>query len=321
MKRCTAYFLILLIILLCGCSIGKPSSDEYAETKLMMDTVCTIRAGGANAKEAVSAAFARIEEISLKADYFMEGSEVSAINRAKANEKIKVSEDVFEIIDKSVVISNASGGAFDITVAHFKDLWRIPDGAHKPPAEDEIKSLLPSVGYRQIILDADASTIVKKKDDIKIDLSGVAKGYAADCAVEVLKQSGADYAIVDLGGNVAVFGTNPTRADGKWVIGIQKPFATSGAVVQTVGINGGSVVTAGTYQRYFEWDGELYHHIIDPKTGCPSKNGVTGATIVADSALIADGLATASVVMGEEEGRKLAEKFGAELIVNQEGKQ
>ena len=176
------------------------------------------------------------------------------------------------------------------------------------------------VGYQHILLDKDARTVVKTADEVKIDLSGIAKGYAADCAKEVLEQKGVEYALVDLGGNVVVYGANQLRTDGKWVIGVQKPFATGGEYGQTVCVDGGSVVTAGTYQRYFEWNGEMYHHIIDPKTGYPSRSKITGATIVADSALIGDGLATACVVMGEEEGRKIAAEFGAKLIVNQEEK-
>lgn len=315
MKRYTLYLLVLSLILLCGCT-GAVSSREYSETMLMMDTVCTIRAGGSRAEEAVSAAFACIEGFSAKVDYFSEESEVSAVNRAAGGEEVFLSDDVFVVISKALEIGKASGGAFDITTAPLKDLWDVGGGAHKPPEGKDIGKALNSVGYEKLALDKEKNSITKTADDVKIDLGGAAKGYAADCAIEVLKRNGAEYALVDLGGNIATFGKNPARDDGNWVIGIQKPFSQSGEYEQTVPVQDCSVVTAGIYQRYFEWDGEMYHHIIDPKTGYPSRSGASGVSIVAKSALVADCLATACVVLGVEDGIKLAQEFGVELIVN-----
>ncbi len=314
MKRYTICLLAILTVLLCGCKGYPICREEENQTKLMMDTVCTIRAGGKSAREAVSAAFARIEEIASAVDYFSETSDVTRINMAEANQGVKVCQDVVNIIDKALEISEASGGAFDITVAHFKDLWDISGGAHKPPAEREIERLLETVSYNQVLIDKEVVMVTKKKKDTKIDLGGAAKGYAADCAVEVLKQLGAEYGIVDLGGNITVFGKNPDRADGRWNVGIQKPFGNYGEIATTVSIEEGAAVTAGTYQRYFEWDGEIYHHIIDPKTGCPSDSGTDSASIVAESALLADCLATACVVMSREEAEKLVNSYGAKLI-------
>ncbi len=316
MKRYISYLLILLLILMCGCSEGSKGGREYSETKLMMDTICTIKAGGDGTEEAISAAFARIEEISAAVDCFSDTSQVSAINRAGAGEKIYLGDDVFVIIRESLKICKASGGAFDITTAPLKDLWDISSGPHEPPDSAEIAETLKWVGYDKITLDEEERSITKKYDKVKIDLGGVAKGYAADCAIEVLKQSGVDYALADLGGNIVTFGKNPARADGKWVIGIQKPFATNGELAQTVSVEDSSVVTAGTYQRYFEWNGERYHHITDPKMGHPSNADIESATIVAKSALVADCLSTACVVLGETEGHRLAQEFGVELIVN-----
>lgn len=308
MKKLALIFMVIL--LLCGCSANK---NEYSETQLMLDTVCTIRAGGENADAAVSAAFDRISEIEALTDYYSEASEVSTINRTGIGENIVLSEDIIKILSAALEVSRKSDGAFDITIAPVKDLWRFSDGAHEPPTQEEISAALQYVGYHNLNLDTENGTLTKTAD-CKIDLGGAAKGYAADCAAEVLKQHNCEYAVIDLGGNVYVFGNNPTRTSDEWLIGIQKPFAENGAYSQAVALAEGAVVTAGSYQRYFEWSGKLYHHILDPKCGYPSDSGISGASIKADNALYADCLSTACMVLGKEKGAELAEQFNAELI-------
>lgn len=305
--------ILLVVCTMCSCAPIK-NSDEYSETKLLMDTVCTIKAGGAAAQTAVKAAFDRIEEIDAEVSYFSDTSDVTAVNSASSGEAVAVGAHTIEIIKTALAVSKASEGAFDITVAPLKDLWNFQGGSHEPPAKGEIDALLPLTDYSQLTIDETARTVTKALAAAKIDLGGAAKGYAADCAAEVLKQNGAEWALIDLGGNVCVFGKNPARTDGRWIIGIQKPFKSGGEYAQTVTLSEGAVVTSGNYQRYFEWDGQLYHHILNPMTGYPSDSGISGASIVSDSALLADCLSTACMVIGEERGKELAESFGAELI-------
>lgn len=315
MKKCIVYILLISCVLLCGCVVDLKPAPEHIQTELIMDTVCTVRVGGDNAKEIAKAVFERIAEISDKTDYFSETSEVSKINQIGANVPIELSADVFNIIKMSLEISRRSGGAFDITLAPIKDLWDISGGAHKPPTREEIDAALASVGYEKLVLDEENKTLTKTADGVKIDLGGAAKGYAADCASNVLREHRAAYAIIDLGGNIYAFGKNPSRADGKWLIGIQKPFTQNGEYSQTILIDEGAVVTAGTYQRYFEWDGEIYHHIMDSKTGSPSDSGVSSASITSHSALLADCVSTACVVLGKEKGKALADELLCELII------
>lgn len=308
MKKLSLIFIVVL--LLGGCSASK---NEYSETQLMLDTVCTIRAGGENAESAVCAAFDRIAEIEALTDYYSETSEVSAINRAKVGENVPLSDDVAKILTAAMEVSRKSDGAFDITIAPVKDLWKFSDGTHEPPSQAEISAAMQQVGYHNLLVDTTGRTLTKTAD-CKIDLGGAAKGYAADCAAEVLKQHNCEYAVIDLGGNVYVFGSNPSRRSDEWLIGIQKPFSENGSYSQTVALSEGAVVTAGSYQRYFEWNGKLYHHILDPKCGYPSDSGISGASIKADNALYADCLSTACMVLGEEKGKILADQFNAELI-------
>lgn len=308
-------FISLLCVALLVCTLfGCKPENEYSETRLLMDTVCTIKAGGENAQMAVADAFLMIEKIAAKTDYFSEYSDVLKINRASSGEVIYVGEHTANILSTALSVAEKSGGAFDITIAPIKDLWDFGSGEHEPPPPDSIKSALQCVGYNGIIFDRENNTVTKTNSDIKIDLGGAAKGYASDRAAEVLKRSGVDYAIIDLGGNIYTFGDNPDRKGGEWSVGIQKPFGKNGELSQTVEIDEGAVVTAGSYRRFFEWNGKKYHHILDPETGYPTDSGIQSATVICSSGLIADCLSTACMVLGEEQGRELCGEFLARLI-------
>ncbi len=309
-KLISVLCIVLLIFTLYGCK----RQNEYSATKLLMDTVCTIRAGGENARAAVDDAFLTIEKIAAKTDYFSEYSDVLKINRAKKGEVIPVGEHTANILSVALAIAEKSDGAFDITIAPVKDLWDFGSGDHEPPAQNDIKSALQYVGYNGIIFDRENKTVTKTDADIKIDLGGAAKGYAADRAAEVLKAQGVDYAVIDLGGNIYAFGANPDKKSGEWSVGIQKAFGKNGELSQTVEIDEGAVVTAGSYRRYFEWNNKKYHHILDPKTGYPTDSGIDSATVICSSGLIADCLSTACMVLGEEQGRALCDEFPARLI-------
>ena len=185
-----------------GCNFFKTKTDEYTDTRFLMDTVCSIRSGGENAQAAVAAAFERAEKIAAAVDYFSADSEVAAINRAKANEPISVSDDTAAILHTALEIYKSSDGAFDITIASVKDLWQFSSGAHQPPPPSEINSTLENVGSDKILLNG--NTVTKTADKVKIDLGGAAKGYAVDCAKAVLGEYNAEYALIDFGGSIGV---------------------------------------------------------------------------------------------------------------------
>lgn len=303
---------ILILLLLCGCSANRP--PEYSSTLFMMDTVCTIRIDGKSSPDAITAAFDRIKEIEAKTDYYSENSELSAINKARANEPLTLSDDIFNILKACLYVCEKSEGAFDITTAPLKDAWNFSAENPAPPTDDAINQALSLVDYKQLVLDEDNKILTKTNSACRIDLGAAAKGYAADCAAEVLKKHGCQWAVIDLGGNIYTLGKNPARRSGEWVIGLQEPFADSGEYFTTVSTSEGAVVTAGVYQRYFEYDGNIYHHILDTKTGFPCDNGLKSASIKADSSLMADCLSTACLALGREDGYSLAQEFGAELI-------
>lgn len=308
---------LFLLMLLTGC--GGKSGEEYSETQFLLDTVCTVRAGGGGAENAVRSAFARIREISQAVDCYSQESVVSAFNRAVAGETVELDVHTAAVLEGALAVSRASGGAFDVTVAPVQKLWPFqgqPDA--EPPAEAAVVEKLSLVGYENLVFDAERGTLTKLRDGVEIDLGGAAKGYAADQAVQVLREAGVSYALLDLGGNVAVFGENPKRKDGSWQVGIQKPFASAGEYSRVLSVKSGAVVTSGTYQRGFDYRGRRFHHILNPDTGFPADTGLFGVTVTADSALLADCLSTGCLVLGEEKGRRLAEQFGAEIYFEKE---
>lgn len=305
--------IIAFSIGICGCSFQK-MVKEYSDTRLMMDTVCTIKAGGDNAEAAVSAAFDKIAEIADMSDYYSDSSEVTKINNAPKGTPIPLSEDMYNILSVALDVSEASNGAFDITVAPVKDLWNFGSGDHQPPSKETVQEALSLVGYENLSLNKDEKTLTKSDSAIKIDLGGAAKGYAADCARNILNNMSADYGIIDLGGNILVTGKNPKSKDGSWNIGIQTPFSSSGEVAQTVNVSESAVVTSGIYQRYFSYNGETYHHILNPANGFSSDNGRASASIICPSALTADCLSTACMVLAPNEGEALANRFDSTVI-------
>lgn len=316
MKKLTAIsmLVIFMVLQMCGCQNCRGGKAE--DTRFLMDTVCSIKIGGEKniLSEAMAAAFDEAYEIAAATDYYSETSDVSKINNAEANVPVSVGAHTAAILSAALDVCEKSKGAFDITVAPVKDIWGFNQGDHQPPQAEEAEAVLEYVDYTAVVLNESNCTVTKLSDNIKIDLGGCAKGYAAECVLEVLKEFDVEYALIDFGGNIVTYGHNPMRKDGKWTVGIQKPFARSGEYAETVTVESSAVVTSGVYQRYFKWNNKMYHHIIDPKTGFPTDNGLASVSIICDSALAADCLSTACVVLGEEEGKRLAEMYKAEAV-------
>ncbi len=313
MKKFGWVFCVLIVCTaLAGLFLKNSNKNGYEKTEFLFDTPCTVTAYGKDAKIAVEAVFERLAEIHKVTDAFSETSDVARINSAESGEEIFVCQDVADILSRAETVTVDSRGAFDVTVASVSALWNF-SGEGRVPQKEEIEKALDLVG-RDIF---DGKNVVKKAlSDEKIDLGGAAKGFGGDAALEVLRGYDVSGAIVDLGGNICCMGTNPKTENGMWRIGVQKPFSPTGEFDEVVEISEGSVVTSGTYQRYFEKDKKLYHHIIDPKTGYPADRDYSSVTIVTEegSCCYADCLATACFVLGREDGEALAEKYGAKII-------
>ncbi len=313
MKKARWIFVAVLTITLFAGLFYRYSikNKGYERTEFLFDTQCTITAYGKDAKAAVDAAFERLEQIHGFTNFYSENSQIADINNQAAETKIFIDKELSEILTAALDVGSSSQGAFDITVASVTGLWEF-SGSGRVPSEDEIQRNLEFVGTDKLRFDG-KSTLIKTSDNVKIDLGGAAKGYAGDVAIDILKEYNVTGAIADLGGNITCFGKNPNSSDGKWRIGLQKPFAPVGEYEDVIEIEEGAVVTSGIYQRCFEKDGKRYHHIIDPKTGYPAEAEYSSATIVSDSSLYADCLATACYILGEDKGKALADKYSAEI--------
>lgn len=308
MKR--LLLLLSLCLFLTGCSFPGRGAG-FSETEFLMDTVCTLRC---DSKAALDAGFDAIRQVQNATDFYKESSTVSAFNRAKAGEHVPLDTHTETILRAALAVSKESHGRFDITIAPATALWDFTQEG-VPPTGESIAEVLPLIGYQNLVLDTQSHTLTKTMDGVQIDLGGCAKGYGADMAKNAMIEAGASWGVLDLGGNIVVFGENPARKDGSWEIGVQTPKKAVGTYTRTIPLEGtGAVVTSGTYQRRFSYGGQVFHHILDPATGFPAETETSSATVTCYSALIADCLSTACLILGETEGTALADSFDATVF-------
>jgi len=264
-------------------------------------------------KQALDTAFDRVGKIEKKMSVNLESSEVSEINRNAGERPVQVSADTFFVIEEALKTAEMSSGSLDITVGPLVEAWGIGTENAQVPSEAEIRRLLSLTDYRLVALDHENRSVFLEEKGMRIDLGAVAKGYAADEAVKVLNREGVSRGIIDFGGNIRVFGSKP--GEEPWRVGIQKPDSGRGTYFGIVSGRGMSVVSSGTYERYFESRGVRYHHILDPETGYPVRNGLTGTTVLSPEGLQADALSTAVFALGLKEGFRFLDSLdGAEGI-------
>ncbi len=242
-------------------------------------------------------------------------SKISVLNTEKRVEGL--SDGAQECIKTSLDICRDSGGTLDITIGDLSALWDFDSGRESPPDDAQIKAALSGVDYSLVTSGAD---ILKIGASQTIDLGAVGKGAACDAIKRELERQGVSSAIVSAGGTVMTFGDRP---DGEWSVGIKTPEKdnVSGRYFAKLALGGVNFVsTSGSYEKYFEYGGRLYHHILDPATGYPADSGLVSVTVVAGSGTAADALSTACFVLGYDRSLDLLEKYGAEAIFVTEDK-
>ena len=293
MKRFFKIYLtaaLLTALLLTGCTTSAPQEAEF----FAMDTLMSVKLWGGEASASdVSAEINRLEAL------LSVTRETSVLSQLNAAGSAKLSADTASLLAQALALSERTGGTFDPTVYPLVEAWGFPSKEYRVPDQTELDSLLACVGTKQVHFDGSAVTL---DAGTRLDLGGIAKGYAAQCCAELLKEKGVDAAILSLGGNVQTIGSKP---DGSaWVVGIADPSDPSQAIAVLTFEGSMALVTSGAYQRYFEEDGVIYHHILDPQTGLPADSGLLSVTVLADDGTLADGLSTALFVMGLEEGTR-----------------
>ncbi len=318
--RVIAAALIILAAVLPGCSFLRrtPTAKPRERVEFMMDTMVRITWFDTADDGAVDQAFAAIEAVEAKMSAHLEDSEVAKINAMAGVAPVRVSSDTLATIQIGLDVGKLSGGAFDITIKPLVDLWGIGKKETYVPSDDEIARARALVDYRKVRVDAARSEVMLENPGMGIDLGGVAKGYAVDAAAQVLRECGVKHALINAGGDVYVIGDKPGGVP--WRIGVQHP-RKSEEFIAVAELTDTAAVSSGDYQRYVEFGGQRFHHIIDPRLGRPSA-GLVSTTVLHPSAAWADALSTAVFVLGPEHGMALANAVaGAEaLVVTPDGK-
>jgi thiamine biosynthesis lipoprotein len=300
---------ILVVILSTVVFFSGCGAREFKRTRILMGTLVKISVvdrdkSPEQIKKAIDKAFFEIENIDRLMSVYRSESEVSRLNRLKQGRMMAVSDELLEVIRRSIRISRLSLGAFDLSSAPLVELWGFGRKGKREdlPSPEEIKESLSTVGYRKIIIDKRKKEIGFAQQGMKIDLGGIAKGYAVDKAIEILKKEKIDNALIDAGGDLYCLGLNAKKIP--WVIGIKDP-RHSWRVIRTLKLRDRACATSGDYENFFLKNGRRFSHLIDPRTGWPVQNGIISVTVLAPSCLEADALATAVFVLGERKGLKL----------------
>jgi thiamine biosynthesis lipoprotein len=251
------------------------------------------------AQQCIDAGIAEISRIEKLLTTFSDDSQTNLVNRNAGIQPVKVDEEVFNLIARSLRISDLTQGAFDITYGSVdKSLWNFDvNMKHLPDAETARKSVK-LINYRNVILDAENTTVYLKEKGMRIGFGGIGKGYAADRAKQIMKQQGTESGVVNASGDLTAWGHQPNGT--KWTVGIANP-DLSNEIFSYMTITDMAVATSGNYEKFIMIDGKKYSHTIDPRTGLPV-SGIKSVTIITANAEIADAMATPVTIMGIRAG-------------------
>lgn len=291
----------------CILSVSCKEKILPAQVHMCMDTVFSVNLYDDGTEKLYKEIFDRLDNLEQQFSVSIPESYVSKINRGAGNGPVQISEDVLDILEVSSLVSEISGGAFDITADPVIQLWGINTDHARVPESDELSKAMEKIGNERMHFAEDGVSWCILEKGMSINFGAVAKGYAADAVAEILKERNVRKAIIDLGGNIYCYGK---KEDGKlWTVGIKNPENPTGTPLLKVSSDEVSVVTSGVYERFFEKDGKKYHHIFDPKTGFPVENDLASVTVICKKSTAADALSTACFVMGQEESLKKLGEF------------
>jgi thiamine biosynthesis lipoprotein len=269
----------------------------------------------ARGRELVAEVMSEYRRIDRDMSTYKPDSQISAVNAEAAQRPVHVGAELFTLIARSLELSAASDGAFDLTYESVGYLYDFR--ARQRPSEAQIAEHLAAIDYRHVLLDADAQTVRFAVPGVRINLGGIAKGYAVEHGARILRSRGVQHALLNAGGDTRVLGD---RRGQPWVVGIRHP-RDADEVVTRLPLVDEAISTAGDYERFFEENGRRYHHVINPRTGEPTE-GVLTVTVMGPDGTLTDGLDTAIFVLGAERGLKLMESYPQyeAIIVESSGK-
>ena len=291
--RLSGVLLFLLCIAMLTACQNSDENKKVSKDIFAMDTYMTVTAYGKNAENGVNKAVDEINRLETVLSAEKQESDIYKLNETGSG---TLSTDTKNIVSRALEINKTTNGAFDISIYPLMVKWGFTTQKYNVPSKNEISKLLKDVDSSKIIFDEKSGNI-KLKENMKIDLGGIAKGYTSSRVMQIFKECGVTSGLVSLGGNVQALGT---KTDGTaWQIAIENPDKSSDYIV-VVSVKDKAVITSGGYERYFEKNGKTYHHILDPETGYPAESGLKSVTIVSDDGTLADALSTSLFVMGKE---------------------
>ncbi|NMA68112.1 MAG: FAD:protein FMN transferase [Desulfitobacterium sp.] len=304
-----------------GVSQNSPQDSPEEEPQMWnyedfaMGTVITQKVYGVNVQEIMEEVMEELANLEALLTFNAPGGDVNKLNENAGKNSVELNPHTIAILNKSQEVAEVSGGAFDVTVGPLVKAWGI--GTEQPQLleESDLEELLPLINYRDLIIEGNKAFL--KNEGQMVDLGGIAKGYAGDIAAEIYRSHGIDSAFINLGGNVVTIGSKPDGSP--WAVGINDPRSPIAEKmsnnrdyhVGAVTVVNKSVVTAGDDQRYFLYEGERFHHILDPHTGYPAQSDLMSVTLITETSLEADALDTAAYILGLEQGMEMLKKYGS----------
>ena len=318
---CRYLILLFLVVNLYACEITSEGQQAVIVSGLTMGTTYTVKLNIPETKidrPAISTEINhRLDKINSQMSTYMETSDLTLFNQSNTQDWEEIPVDLYTVIEESLRINKLSYHAFDVTIGPVVNLWGFGPKAQTDivPEESTIKKALDNVGSQYIHLRKQPYAIKKDKPNLYIDLSAIAKGYAVDVIADYLDELSINNYMVEIGGEIKTRGINP---DNKfWHIGVEKPLNDQRSVQKVITLNNTAMATSGDYRNYFEENGIRYSHTIDPLTGKPITHKLASVTVLHPSAMTADAMATALLVLGPERGSELAlkENLAALFIV------
>lgn len=337
------FILLMVVAVMFSVGCGSNNNSGVSKTGFFLDTVCSVTVYGIDETndyfdykdkderetqilQLITDAFKLCTEYENKLSKTIANSDIARINSSNGN-SVEVDDDTAEVIKKGIEYGRLSGGVFDITIGRVTDLWdfrseedRDNADAGRIPDENKLKQAVAHVNYKDIQIDG--NKVALKDPDIEVDLGGIAKGYIADRLTEFLQANGVTSAIIDLGGNIAAIGGKTPKLSGgdesEFSIGIKDPASDEGELIGLIKCKDKTIVTSGTYERYFESEGKIYHHILNPDTGYPVDTDVLSVTIIGDKghSVDCDALSTSCLALGREKAMKLIHSIdGVEAVI------
>jgi thiamine biosynthesis lipoprotein len=300
--------LVLTALLVTACQ-APAAPTATVQQKNVFTTVVTLTLYDAAKPEVFETAFARMGQIeSLMSDYIA-GSEISRVSAQAGVAPVKVSPETVAVVKQALVQSDLTGGIFDPSIGPVTHLWDVGSAHPQVPSASAIAAAKALVNYKDVVIDDAASTIYLKRKGMRLDVGGIAKGFALDQTLAIARKAGVTSAIFNMGNSsIGFLGYKPGNK--LWKIGVQDPFLANGSYFATVTGHDITVETSGPYEKFFMAEGKRYHHIMDPRTGAPADSGLEQVTLILPlDTKLADGISTSCFILGLEKGMAFIESL------------